>query len=272
MICSAAGDTRRPKALLPSVGGEPGREFGDHRRVLGRLGEIACLLRIAGEIEQLPALAAFGPFHVAPAIGPHGVPIEGLRERRIADGATGCVEHRHQAQAIQRLARREAGQVGQRGIEVEQLHKRARLHAAGSPRSRNHEGHAGIPLKKARLLPESVIGQVIAMVAGEHHDRVVPEAEAVERVQHDAHLRVHVGRRRVVRLDGLASLRVGHLVLRSVRALVGGLRQTRAVIVREGRQVDPRRADTGRSTSAARRTACAACRSRPRGRRACARG
>jgi hypothetical protein len=73
--------------------------------------------------------------------------------------------------------------------------------------------HAGALFKEAHLLPQAVLAHVVAVVAGEDDDRVVGQAQPVERVDHAADLRVHEADAGVVGLHALAAQVVGQLVL-----------------------------------------------------------
>jgi hypothetical protein len=86
----------------------------------------------------------------------------------------------------------------ERGVEVEQLDEPWARLSLGDAGPGEHERHAGAAFVEVLLEPESVLAGEVAVVAPEHHDRVVAQAQPVERVEDAAELRVHERDRGVV--------------------------------------------------------------------------
>ena len=122
------------------------------------------------------------------------------------------LEHRHEALALQVRRRLDAAQLGERREQVDVRDRAIWRRRPSLPRrGDDQQRHAGTLLEQAHLLPQAVLAHVIAVVAGEDDDRVVGQAEPVERVDDAADLRVHEADAGVVCLPALAAEVVGQL-------------------------------------------------------------
>ena len=171
--------------------------------------EVSRFLRIACHVKQLRACVAGVPLDVAIRRRAHRVAVPDLRERVRLDRARRIFEERTEAVALDLGRRRQPGEVGQGSIEIDELGK-AGGHATVARRARrgNHERHARALLEQAGLLPQAVIAQVVAMVAGEDDDRAIREPQSIERLQDHADLCVHQARGCAVGPNRLALARV----------------------------------------------------------------
>ena len=102
-------------------------------------------------------------------------------ERIIFSMRPRILQNRHQALAFNRLGRRQSGQRAERGVNVERLdNRRRRASVARQPGRADDEGHPRADLVIRRFAPDAVFAEVPAVIAPEHHDGVVAEAERVE--------------------------------------------------------------------------------------------
>jgi hypothetical protein len=168
-------------------------------RLPARAAEVGPLAGIGLQVEEPPVVAVHLDQLPAPTPGHEA------RRAHLLDvvlGEDGALLVAQQARAVEREARGRgyAGEVEQRRREVEQRHgprhARARALAAGQA---HDERHPHRPLVEAALLHHAPLGQHVAVVAREEHDRVVRLARLLERPDELAELAVDVGHERVVR-------------------------------------------------------------------------
>ena len=157
----------------------------------------------------------------------------------------------------------EAAEVGERGIDVDQLGEGGGAFAGGLlAGGGDDQRDAGGFFEDALLLPEAaVLAEVIAVVAVEDDDGFVAELEAVEGVEQLADLLVHEGDRGEIGLAGLALQLFVHV------GAAGGERGGGDVVEVAGGRVDDGQlapAGTCQNIFSARRRACAGGRSRRR--------
>ena len=188
-------------------GGEQRGEFGNEFRMGGIAGEVAGFFRIPGMVVEFAGADASGipvaPFGVAVGAGPHraadDLAFREIRRTRVLgvggclDGGLRVLDHRAQGDAVERVGRGEAAEVGERGIDIDQFDDRF----AGASRPwhagfGNDERHARVGFEVGELADERVFADLIAVVAPEHDDRVAGKIETIEFVEDFSDLRVEI--------------------------------------------------------------------------------
>jgi Asp-tRNA(Asn)/Glu-tRNA(Gln) amidotransferase A subunit family amidase len=182
---------RRRLATRP-VRGEHLRELLANFRVRGIVGQVPSLVRVLLHIEQLGAFRAGVPLDVPIALGAHRIAIADLRERVRLDRRGRVFEQRPQARALDLSGWRQPGQVGSGAIQIDELGKPPCGTAPSRDARRgNDERYSSASFEQRRLLPQSVIAEVVSMIAGKDDNGAIGEADPLERAQHDADLRIH---------------------------------------------------------------------------------
>ena len=185
-----------------------------------------------------------GPFGVAPALGADGVTVAVVAAADLGEGGgfgdvLRVVEHGAEIGAVEIGGAGETAEGGKRRVDIDHFHEGLGGAAVGlGAGGGNDERHAGAALEETLFLPETVVAEVVAVVAGENDHGVLREAEAVEGVDDAAELRVHEGDGAVISLDSVAAERVGEFALGGVGAEVGGGGCAGAVVVAERGQRD----------------------------------
>lgn len=122
-----------------------------------------------------------------------------LRESGFVPLRGGVIEQWFQALALARghlrvrsVRNAQAGEFRERFVQVHEFH-RSGTDLAVPLRSRvvNDERHPARVLEQAHLLPQPMFAEVVAVVADEHHDRLVRELQPFEGVEDAADLCVH---------------------------------------------------------------------------------
>ena len=221
---------------------EPGHSGGLFRL----LSQIMEFVGVGVVVVELPPRLASIPQRVAVALGSHAdAPQSGIfnfRERRPrrqlhVSYVVGGADVSHEAPAIHACGSRHARQAAHRWQDVDQFHRmfdHSHPAHAGWHRSwrrHDHQRHPRALLKERSLLPQAMLAEVVAMVAGEDDDRVVFELESPEGVEHGADLRIDKRHGRPIGLHRLAAQRphqplflfVAHLECRcgELRIVVG---------------------------------------------------
>ena len=175
--------------------GQQRGEFAEAGGFGGTIGEILGFKQLVAAIGVKFAgddgtIGQFSPFDVsvrgrargvAHELGPEVFPAD-PRTRKLADrgaaaGNGGRAEIGGEAATLELLPRRQAAELDQRGIDVEQLDQRGRMHTPGTRVGRGHdERNAGVGLKVGRLGPEPVFAEMETVVAPDDHNRVQGEA------------------------------------------------------------------------------------------------
>ena len=143
------------------------------------------------------AFGAHGATHLASAafLSVHGAKVD-LRVGRVGPRTVRVFEQGAEALAFGALVGRQAAEIGNRGVEVDQLGDAfARLPVGLAVRIADDEGHAGRIFVEGAFLPEAVLTEVVAVVADEDDDGVLIEALLLQFREHEAELRVHEGHR-----------------------------------------------------------------------------
>ena len=180
------------------VGFDEGGEVGFGFRVFGIAGEISLFVGIVCVVVELRAFGAVVPEDVTPAFGADAVARKAgaldLGEGRPVPFCFWIVEEGTEADAFEMGWGSDAGEVGERGIKVEEFDGAGGGGAAVFLIGRgNDEGHAGGFFKVALFHPEAVFAEVKAVIAPENDNGVVPEFEAIEGVEDTADLGVDEG-------------------------------------------------------------------------------
>jgi hypothetical protein len=128
----------------------------------------------------------------------------------------GIIQHHGNVFSLKALLLLQTAKAGQGGIEVEQFHE-GMANGGLLARGTYNERHLGGFVAEAHLGPKVMLAQMIAMVAGENDDGLVPQACLVESSQHLAHLGVHVGDRGIVTTDGFFWRRISIFIFELVQ-------------------------------------------------------
>ncbi len=107
------------------------------------------------------------------------------------------VQHRRNVFALQMRWDRQSTQTQSRRIQIEQLDEAVADRGPFTGHA-DDQRHAGRFVSQRHLGPEVMFAQMVAVIAGEDHDRVVFQPVRLERVKHFADLRIHEGDRSVV--------------------------------------------------------------------------
>ena len=203
------------------MAGEDGAELGDDGGLLG--GDVARFDGVGGvvvefDLRGIGGGAGFLPLDEAVALGADrateiaaGETVVGV----IAHAGGGIFQHGHEAGAVdwQRAGGLgQAGEFGERGIEVDGFGELAGGGAGAGDAGRDHDERYAVGLLKIGVLgPDAEVAEVPAVVAPEDDDGVVGEFQFVERGHDAADLHVSVAHARVVTVDELALdvIRVG---------------------------------------------------------------
>ena len=171
-------------------------------------------------VVELPPQPASIPERVAMALCSHAdAPQSGIfnfRQRRPrrqlhVSYAAGGEHVSHEAPAINACRGRHARQTAHRWQDVDQFHRmfdhsyRAHAGRRRSRRRHDHQRHPRALLKERPLLPQAMLAEMVAMVAGEDDDRVVVELESPQGSDHAADLRIDKRHSRPVSLHRLAA-------------------------------------------------------------------
>ena len=193
---------------------------------IGRiLGHVGVLLRINLVIVKLDRIhlrmiIAVDPHGEAVAIGAHAVAHQGLSvglARILTEGRglpreLGVVHQRLQAHALQVVRQRHAGEIAERGIDVDELGQ-GRTGLAGGLLARrgNNERRIDVVLHIRVLTPQAVLAEVPTVVTPKDDDGILVEPEGFQ-LRHDAaDLCVGVADGGVVSMAQLACEVVGHV-------------------------------------------------------------
>ena len=115
------------------------------------------------------------------------------------------VEDRFEAVAFEVGGEREAGELGERGIDIDELDEARGLGAGVFHAGDGEQQRAvGVVLGIAVFAPGVVLAEFPTVIAPENHDGVLAQVEAVEFVEHATELGVHVGDGGVVAVLELA--------------------------------------------------------------------
>ena len=120
------------------------------------------------------------------------------------------------------------------------------------PRVANDQRYPGRLLEQASLLPQAVLAEVIAVIAGKDDDCAVGQAQTFQRSENAAELGVHERGRSVIGLDRVAPQAVVHLVLFRLGTAKGRKWHATAIVVATR---SPERLDPGSITDRARAVA-----------------
>ena len=123
----------------------------------------------------------------------------------------GCtLEKRHQAPAVDRLREllREprSREVRDRGREIDERHRLAHATRGEAARRMDHERDTGRVLAEGHLEEQPVLAEEVAVIGGEHHDRVLRQAAGSERGQDLADSLIDVREAGVVAVAGAANV------------------------------------------------------------------
>ena len=185
----------------------------DVGRIVGKVHQLA---RIGVVVVELPPCRPAVPLRVAVTAGPqahatHAATLDFGERRPVGErlGSPPRGDERREAAAVAgSRGERHAGEITDRRANVDQFHRhlRSRADRAAEPGGHgDHQRHPGALLEQALLLPEVVLAEVIAVVAGEDDDRVVGEPKAVEGPDDLPNLRIDERHRRPVGLKRLAA-------------------------------------------------------------------
>ena len=139
-----------------------------------------------------------------PQLFPARVGVKGV----VTNARIRVLQHRHEADAVNRLRatrRGQAGQLGQRWVKVDRLGELPGRTARLGQARRDDDDRDAIGLLEVGVLgPDAQVAQVPAVVAPQNDDRVVGQAEFAKRLGHFANLRIHIAGARIVAVDELA--------------------------------------------------------------------
>src|SRR5258706_1910437 len=186
-------------------------EFGDGGGMAGIVDQVFVFLRIGLIVVELSALVAVVPFGVTVASGAYTVAGElaapDLRESGPVPFRRRIIEERPETDAGKIFRRREAAQISEGRIKVHKLYGALAgfAVAAGSGRDDDQRDAGGV-LKEALLHPKAMFTEMVAVVAPEHDDRIVPKFEPAHGVNEAPDLRVHEGDGGVIGLLAFAGL------------------------------------------------------------------
>ena len=126
----------------------------------------------------------------------------------------GVFEDRRHTLTGQMLRQRQAAQLHQRRIQIDQLCEGlcGGAGVAVSRKSHNQRDPDGA-FKQIPLLPEAMLAKVVSVIGHEYNDGVVGHAQALDSVEQAPHLRIHERDRRIVGLDDLPALIHGQFAL-----------------------------------------------------------
>ena len=186
-------------------------------------GEVVELPRVGLEVVQLPLHRSFPgqrrPLGVAVARGADAAPVRRaprFGEDRVLPGARGVQQNRAETRAFEAARRRDAGEVDEGRVEVDQFDQRLRTGADLRAGSTNDERNARRLFELGVLAPQSaVFAEMEAVVAGEHHHGGLVQPEFPQGVEQQSDVPVDHRDGRMVGGDGLPDLLPG--VLRVVR-------------------------------------------------------
>ena len=166
-------------------------------------------VRCGLHVEEHRAALSLVELGVAPAVGADGGAGEGFAilapdtERRAVPCARRSFEQRHERAALLVRCGREAGELDERGIDIEAFDDAlARLAVAGISGHINDQRNAVAFFEEgAGLGPFPFFAELVAVINGEDNYRFVTQAEAIERGQDDADVIVDPGDGGEVGLD-----------------------------------------------------------------------
>ncbi len=119
----------------------------------------------------------------------------------IASRSRGIGEGAGEAPAVTPVNGWQAGEIEERGEDIDALHERRGRRAPVHAGCGNDQGDPGRLLVVGVLAPQTVVTEMPTVIAPQDHDRVGGEAGVIEGVEELADLRVHEARGGVIAMD-----------------------------------------------------------------------
>ena len=196
------------------------------RLVLRCIGQVVKLLGVTVHVEQ------FHPARCVLAILNEG-PLVFAQQKALRMGATlnaasrtrwlGVIEHCRNVLALQPRRHLQTTQGSNRRKQIQQFDQRL-ANCRSFARNADDQRHLSGLIPQTDLGPKVVLAQVVAVVAGKDHDRVVFQARGFQCVEHLANLPIHKRHRSIVAADGFLLSADVHLHVATCLVVNAGLR------------------------------------------------